>query len=321
MSDAFAQSGTAYRIMTGAPVPAGADAVIRFEETSVSGNVVAIHRRVQPNENIRMAGEDIAAGDIAIPAGARIRPQEIGVLASIGALHVNVHRRPRVGVLSTGDEITEPGIELLPGMIRDANLPMIAAAVRQAGGDAIELGVVRDSEDELRRRFADLPDLDLLIVTGGVSVGDFDLVKQVMHAEGEISLWQVRMKPGKPLAFGKIAGVDVIGLPGNPVAALVAFHQFARASILTMLGRQDLEIPTVNARLVEPVENRGRRRHFVRGIIKREEDEFHFHPSGVHGSAMLRAAASSNCYLIVPESVDHMDAGDVGIVQLPDEGL
>lgn len=318
--------GEAVRIMTGAPIPPGADTVVRFEETNEldrgdASCTVTVRRSMRPHENVRDAGEDVAAGSVALPAGSRLRPVEIGVLATINTQQVAVHRRPRVGILSTGDELVGHGGELAPGMIRDSNSYMLAAAVQRAGGEPVVLGIARDSAVALNERLAATDDVDFIITSGGVSVGDYDVVKDVLQAEGEMNIWQVRMKPGKPLAFGRIGGVPLLGLPGNPVAALVSFDQFARPAILTMLGRMDVQMPTVEARLAERVENRGRRRHFVRGTLARETGHLTFHPARVHGSAILRSVAQSNCYMVAPETRDAIDEGESVLVQLPDEGL
>jgi molybdopterin molybdotransferase len=234
--------GTAIRIMTGAPVPTGADAVVRFEETDEAtgavrhgpGDTVAIMTAARPGENVRPIGEDVAAGATVLMAGTRVRPAEIGVLATLNRTQATVHRRPRVGILATGDEVVDAGEPLGPGQIRNSNAPLLAALVTRCGGEVVPLGTARDSEDDLRRRLAQADGLDLLLTTGGVSVGDYDLVKQVLQAEGRIDLWEVRIKPGKPLAFGCLGRTPVLGLPGNPVAAAVAFEQFARPVIRKM---------------------------------------------------------------------------------------
>jgi molybdopterin molybdotransferase len=318
--------GQAARIMTGAPVPDTADAVIRFEETDetsrgqASGSIT-ISRHVQPAENIREAGEVVRAGDLAVPQGTRLRPVEVGLLAALNLSEVAVYRRPRIGVLSTGDELAVPGGMLTQGKIRDSNAPMIAAAIRRLQGEPVMLGAAGDSTEELLERLASIDQLDMLITSGGVSVGDYDMVKQVLQSAGTIDIWQVRMKPGKPLAFGQISGVPVLGLPGNPVAALVSFEQFARPAIQTMLGRSDIVAPEVEARCLCRVENRGGRRHFVRGELRRSGDGYEFEPGDSRGSANLRAMVQSNSFMIIHEDIDVVMPGDFVTVQIPDEGL
>ena len=310
-SVAVVTSGTAIRIMTGAPVPAGADAVVRFEETDERtgairhgpGDTVAIGASARPGENVRPIGEDVHAGETVLAAGTRVRPAEIGVLATLNRTEVTVHRRPRVGVLATGDEIVDAGEPLGPGQIRNSNAPMLAALVSRCGGEAVALGTARDTEADLCGCLAQADGLDLLLTTGGVSVGDYDLVKQVLQAQGRIDLWEVRIKPGKPLAFGCVGRTPVLGLPGNPVAAAVAFEQFARPAIRKMLGHGCLEIPTVTARLEGRVENRGGRRHYVRVAVEASPQGYVARVAGGQGSGVLSTLAKANALLIIPETL------------------
>ncbi len=320
------EAGQAVRIMTGAAMPDGADAVVRFEETNEDGThgtsevkrAVQILREAKPWDNVRAAGEDVHAGTTVLQAGTILRPAEIGVLASLNQAHVHAHRRPRVGILSTGDEVIGLGPELQPGQIRDANSYTLAAMVKRYGGEPVVLGVARDTVDDLRAKLATARGVDLLVTSGGVSLGDYDMVKQVLQAEGEIGLWQVRIKPGKPLAFGRIGGTPLLGLPGNPVAAFVAFEQFGRPAILKMLGRTKWQPPVVKARLLTDQENRGRRRHFVRGILEQRGDEYVVGPSGSQGSAVLTSVARANGLIVVPESWEYAEAGAIVDVQLLD---
>lgn len=322
------ESGQAVRIMTGAAMPGGADAVVRFEETDEDGSSgdseatrsVQIRSEVKPWDNVRAAGEDIHAGTTVLRAGTVLRPAEIGLLASLNQADVRTHRRPRVGILSTGDEVIGLGPELQPGQIRDANSFTLAAMVKRYGGEPVVLGVARDTVDDLRAKLASARGVDLLVTSGGVSLGDYDMVKQVLQAEGEIGLWQVRIKPGKPLAFGRIGGTPLLGLPGNPVAAFVAFEQFGRPAILKMLGRTNWQPAVVKARLLTKQENRGQRRHFVRGILERREDEYVVQPSGSQRSADLSSVTRANCLIVIPESWEYAEAGAIVDVQLLDTG-
>jgi molybdopterin molybdotransferase len=321
--------GTAIRIMTGAPVPPGADAVVRFEETDEGtgavrhgpGHIVAIITSVRPGENVRPVGEDVSAGETILTVGTRVRPAEIGVLATLNRTQVTVHRRPRVGILTTGDEIVDAGEPLGPGQIRNSNAPMLAALVNRCGGEAVPLGTARDSEDDLRDRLAQADGLDLLLTTGGVSVGDYDLVKQVLQAEGRIDLWEVRIKPGKPLAFGCLGRTPVLGLPGNPVAAAVAFEQFARPAIRKMLGDRCLEIPTVQARLSGRVENRGGRRHYVRVAVTATVEGYVARVAGGQGSGVLSTLAKANGLLVIPEDLPAAEDGAMLPAQMLDWDL
>ena len=319
-SDVVLLPGTAVRIMTGATIPAGADAVVRFEETDEadhgviagarSDGTIGIRRLTKPWANIRPAGEDMLSGQRALIAGTRLRPAEIGLLAALGRATALVHRRPRVAVLATGDELVDPGVAPRPGQISNSNGAAVAAMVRRCGGEPVMLGIARDTPEEVRNKLRAAAGADFLITTGGVSVGDYDIVKDVLRDEGQIDFWQVRMKPGKPLAFGHIQGTPMLGLPGNPVAAAVAFEQFARPAILKSLGRMDLTIPTVLARLADRIENRGGRRHFARVRVDATTEGYVAHLSGAQGAGVLSSLASANGLLVVPEE---MPAGEVGM--------
>jgi molybdopterin molybdotransferase len=322
--DVAVEPGTAVRIMTGAPLPLGADAVVQFELTTeaspgaVETGQVGVLRPARPGSNVRRAGEDVREGEIVLSAGVEIRPAEVGVLASLGLTSVAVVRRPRVAVLSTGDELRAPGEALAPGTIYDANTFSVAALVRRYGGVATLLGIARDHADDLVARIRSGLDADLLITSAGVSVGDYDLVKQVLAAEGEIGFWQVRMKPGRPLAFGQIRGVPVVGLPGNPVASMIAFEQFVRPAILKMLGKRRLRKPEVEARLVGSADNRDGRRCFVRASVTRDGDEYVATVTGPQGSGILTSMSQANGLVVIPEDVVGVTTGDRVRVQMLD---
>jgi len=321
--------GEAARIMTGASLPQGADAVVRFEDTDEWCTVerarpdrlrslIRIFRRITPGENVRLAGEDITAGQQVLPAGTVLRPACIGLLASLNLRWVTVHRRPRVAILATGDEVVDLGPPLWPGQIRNSNNYTLAALVKQTGGEPILLGVVRDDPDDIRLRLRQARGVDLILTSGGVSIGDYDLVKHVLQAEGRIELWQVRIKPGKPMAFGWIGGVPLLGLPGNPVAAFVAFVQFGRPMLLKLLGYREWRLPVVRARLMAPCENRGRRRHFVRVSVERRGDEWVARPVGAQGSGILSSLALANGLAVIPEAWSEAPTGAIVDVQLLD---
>jgi len=318
-------AGQAARIMTGAPLPAGADAVVRFEETDETRRAaddrasVTVRRQIAPRENVREPGEDIQRGDRVIHMGSRLRPADIGLLASLNISEIMVHRRPLVAILSTGDEVVDLGPDLNPGQIRNSNSYSVAALILREGGVPLLLGVARDTTDDLRDRLHAAGEPDFYVTSGGVSVGDYDMVKDVLRSEGSVDLWQVRMKPGKPLAFGTIGQTPLLGLPGNPAAAVVSFEQFGVPAIRTMLGRDDVRLPEVRATLSESLRNPGRRRHFVRGIVDRAAGEYVARPVGGKGSAALTPVARSNCFIIVPETRDVVEAGDSVEVQMLDD--
>jgi len=336
VSSGRVEPGTAIRIMTGAPLPAGAAAVVPFEATGdrarskkarleepaseIEGRV-AVHAR----DNTRPAGEDMRRGEVAMSAGRVVRPQEIGVLASLGRETVLVHRRPRVAILATGDELLEIHEPLAPGKIRNSNEYTNAALVTRTGGAPIRLGIARDTQADLTDKIRQGLEqgADLFLTSGGVSVGDYDVVKDVLGTEGEMQFWQVNMKPGKPLAFGLLpGGVPLIGLPGNPVSAMVSFEQFARPAILKMLGHQDLDKPTVRAILDEALTNSGRR-GFIRVVVARHADGYHARSTGEQGSGVLTSMAKANGLAIVPEGIRRVDAGSEVVVQMLDwpEGM
>lgn len=315
------QAGEATRIMTGAPIPEGADAVIRVEDTETipvtGGNErVIIRRPVPPGDCVRLAGEDARQGTTLLTAGTPVRPPEIGLLAATGHANAMVYRRPRIGVLVTGDEIIPAGEPLGPGKIWNSNGPMIAAQIQQSGGEPVMLGIATDSAAAVRERLLDCEGLDLLVTTGGVSVGDFDVVKDVLQQEGRVELWKLRMKPGKPLAFGWIGNTPVVGLPGNPVAAAVACWQFVHPVIRKMLGHTDLLLRTVPARLLDRIDNRGDRRQFVRVEVVQERDGYTARIAGSQDSHILTSLTRGNGLLVIPEACDVAEIGMTFEVQM-----
>jgi molybdopterin molybdotransferase len=323
-------AGEAIRIMTGAPMPDGADAVVRFEETDETAYgpargargaraTVGVLRPAKVWDNVRPAGEDIVRGTTVLRAGQTLTPARLGLLASLDHTTVPVRRRPLVAVLSTGDEVAAPGSAAGAGQIRDSNTTTLAAMVRQAGGVPLLLGIARDTMPALTERLAQARGADLILTSGGVSLGDYDVVKDVLRAEGEIAIWQVRMKPGKPLAFGRIGDAPLLGLPGNPVAAAVSFVQFARPMIKRMLGRDDLLPPCIHARVADVFDNRGQRRHFVRVAVRWEPgDGWVARAAGDQGAGMLSGLAAANGLLVIPESLEAVAPGTLLPVQMLD---
>jgi molybdopterin molybdotransferase len=304
-------SGTTMRIMTGAPIPSGADAVIKVEDTDTDGKYVNIYTEVAPGNYIRSAGEDVRQGELVLSKSTLIRPQEIGMLATLGHREVLVHRRPRVAILATGDEVVEIDQPLAPGKIRNANSYSNAAQVLEHGGEPLLLGIARDNVDDLTAKIrAGLEQgVDLFLTSGGVSVGDFDLVKDVLAAEGEIAFWRVCMKPGKPLAFGRIGGVPVLGLPGNPVSVMVSFEVFVRPAIWKMLGRTDLARPTLQATLMDEITHKDERRHYVRVRVEKHNGAYRAHLTGGQGSGILSSMVKANALAVIPEAWDHAPTG------------
>lgn len=302
--------GEAVRIMTGAPVPAGADTIVRFEDARQDGDWVEVSKAYPPGKNVRPAGEDVRAGQVVLEPGQVLRPQEIGMLAAVGRLHAAVVRRPRVAILATGDEVVPPDQPPGPGQIRDANSYTVAAQVLKYGGTPLLLGVARDEEALVRRgmREALAQGADMVITSGGVSVGDFDLVKQVLAAEGEMHFWSLNMKPGRPLAFG-VVGVPLLGLPGNPVAAMVSVELFARPAILKMQGFTAWPQPRVKARLREPITRKDGRRHYLRVRLRETETGYQASLTGDQGSGILNSLVQADGLAIIPEEAHSLPAG------------
>ena len=235
---------------------------------------------------------------------------DLGLLASVGWTTAPVHRRPVVGILSTGNEVREPGDDLLPGAIRDSNSYVLAAYARQWGAEVKHLGIARDTVADLTGRLSAAEGVDLIVSSGGVSLGDFDFVKDVLRSEGDVAIWQVRMKPGKPLAFGNIRGVPLLGLPGNPVAAAISFILFGRPSIRRMLGHMELKPRTIKVKTLDSLDNRGQRRHYVRAVVETDASGSHVaRVSGEQGAGILSSLATANALMVVPESLETVNAG------------
>jgi len=327
------EPGTAVRIMTGAPIPAGTDTVVRFEDTRLDGDWVEVLEAPPAGANVRAAGEDVRAGEIILRPGKVLRPQEIGMLAAVGRVAVAVVRRPRVAILATGDEVVPPDQLPGPGQIRDANSYAIAAQVQRYGGRPLLLGVARDQEALVRQGMRDAlaQGADLIITSGGVSVGDFDLVKQVLAAEGEMHFWSLNMKPGRPLAFGMVVGpatgagrgVPLLGLPGNPVAAMISTELFARPALLKMQGFTDWSRSTVQARLSQPIMRKDGRRHYLRVRLRQTKAGFEATLTGDQGSGILNSLVQADGLAIIPELADqnpfadHLPAGaEVAVILL-----
>lgn len=301
--------GQAIRIMTGAPMPDGADGVVMVEDTAVDGDGVLVRRGIGRGDHIRPAGGDLEAGVEAFPAGTVLTPAHLGVAANVGHATVPVVRRARVAVMSTGDELTPPGEPLQPGRITDSNRPMLCALLTQTGCEVVDLGMARDDEAVIAERLERaVAGCDALVTTGGVSMGEYDLVKKVLDRMGALNWWQVAIKPAKPLAFGLLGpgdrgvAVPVFGLPGNPVSAHVSFELFARPALLKMMGHPYRFRPVVRA----VAEHDMRRRpdgklHLDRVRVRREGDEFRAVRTGVQASNVLTAMAAANALALIPD--------------------
>ncbi len=313
VADHPVEEGTCMRIMTGAPVPEGADSVIQVELTRAEGPNsawVEILEAVPPGNNIRPAGEDMQRGQTVLRQGSEIGPWEIGVLATLGWASVPVIRRPHAAILGTGDEVIDVEEPLRPGKIRNSNSYLLEAAVRRAGAIPHRLGVARDTVESLREKFSEAAQYDLIITSGGVSVGDFDLVKDIMSEQGQINFWRINMRPGKPVAFGHISGVPLLGLPGNPVSAAVTFELFGRPVIRVMLGHTRLARPQVDVIVEDGISERAMRRHYVRARVEWRDGRFVARTTGNQGSHIMTSLLNVNALVIVPEGGVEVHPGD-----------
>jgi molybdopterin molybdotransferase len=296
--------------MTGALLPEGADSVVPFEDVDDQGDAIELSRPVVAGACVRPAGQDVEAGVTVLAVGTQLSSARIGLLAALGYAEVPVVRQPRVAIIATGDELVPPGSPLRPGQIYNSNAPMLAAAVREAGGEPTYLSSVGDDPDEIAAELHAAREADLLLTSGGASVGDFDHVKAVLGAAGKVNFWRVRIRPGKPLIFGSIANVPLIGLPGNPTSAMVTFEVFVRPAIRTMLGMTRCR-PTVEVMVDDEIDNRGGRETYARMRIRYRSGRFHASLSGIQDSAMLAPLARADGLLIIPHDVEKLYPGDM----------
>jgi len=314
--------GEAIRIMTGAPIPKGADTIIPVEYTKKEGGFVAIFKAGSPGENIRGAGEDVRKGERVISNGDLIRPAEVGMLASVGRSFVSVYQRPTVAILCTGEELVDVDGNLDEGKIVSSNSYTLAAQVKDCGAIPVQLGIAKDRKEEIKEKLLQGLRADVLISSAGISVGDYDFVKDVLSDLGmEMVFWKVAMKPGKPLAFGTIQGKPVFGLPGNPVSSMVSFEQFVRPSLLKMMGYRQIFRPVIEAILKEDTRKEPGRRHFVRALVTFEKDHYFVTLTGAQGSGILRSMVKANGLVVIPEDKEIVRAGEKVKVQLLDRNF
>jgi molybdopterin molybdotransferase len=307
------QPGTAMRIMTGAPMPEGADAVVRYEDTDSGRDQVRIDVAVNSGTNVRRAGEDMNPGDAILSPGRRLRPADLAACAALGNAWLEVARRPRVAVVSTGDELVEADTEPDPGQIVDSNAVAIAAAVREAGGEPVRIGIARDTVVDLQRAFSDAARCDLIVSSAGVSMGDHDHVRDVVDAMGRMDFWRVAMRPGKPLAVGVVSDVPFIGLPGNPVSSQVTFELFARPAILHLQGATEVHRRRSAARTLEPMDKPDGLETFHRGVLQPAPpgELPGVRLTGPQGSGIMRSLVLADCLIALPAPGTHVAAGEV----------
>ncbi len=309
--------GEAARILTGAAVPAGADAVVMQEQTEIDGDQLRVLRSVDPGENVRGAGSDVEPSTTVAARGEVLHPAHIGMLAAVGRTQVRVGARPRVAILATGDELVEPDRLEDDGRIVTSNSYGLAAAIREAGATPVYLGIAPHEPDAIAERFREALRCDAVVSTGGVSVGDRDWIKSVLaELGGEMKLWRVRMKPGAPLAFVLLEGRPVFGLPGNPVSTLVAFEQFVRPALLKMMGHTKLYRPVEAAILEETYRKPADRLHFVRVRLESRDGQLYARPTGDQSSGVLLSMVRADALAVVPAEITKVAAGSEVLVQL-----
>lgn len=309
--------GQAIRIMTGAPVPKGADTVLKVEDTESTPAMVRVFKPESRGANIRPQGEDVRKGERIIAKGTAIRPGEAGMLAILAKSFVRVYQQPRVAILSTGDELADLDERFSEEKIINSNSYGIASAVREAGGIPQLLGIARDNPADLKEKISHGLNADILVLSGGVSMGDYDFTKAVFAELGaEMNFWKLAIRPGQPLAFGKIQGKLAFGLPGNPVSSMVTFEQLVRPAMLKMGGHRSYGRPVVQAVFQEKFSKRTDRRHFLRGILTREGGEFRVRTTGDQGSGILTSMVKANCLIDIPTETERVNPGELVSVQI-----
>ncbi|MBA2352354.1 MAG: molybdopterin molybdotransferase MoeA [Pseudomonadota bacterium] len=313
----------AVRIMTGAVVPAGADTIVMQEHAEAEGDRVTFGSGHRRGQNLRRAGEDLRKGQTALGPGALIRPAELGLIASLGVAELTVYRRLRVAFFSTGDELRTIGSQLEEGQIYDSNRYTIWGMLNRLGVETIDMGVVGDDPALLEKAFSDAAAMaDVVITSGGVSVGEADFVKELLDRLGEVVFWKIAMKPGRPLAYGKIGSAHFFGLPGNPVSVMVTFYQFVRDALLVLMGRDPAPpLPLLKVRCASDLKKAPGRTEFQRGFLSQDANgEWTVLASGEQGSGILRSMSEANCFIVLPVAQGKVAAGEMVEVQVL-EGL
>ena len=304
--------GQCVRVMTGSPLPDGADTVVMQEQVDAGASAVRVAEDHQRGDNVRLAGEDLRRGAIVLKSGARIHPPALGLLASIGRAEVTVHRRPRVAFFSTGDELRSVGQPLAPGQIYDSNRYTLYAMLRRLGADPVDMGVVPDNRDAIETAFHEAAACaDVVITSGGVSVGAADYVKETLEKLGQVGFWQIAMKPGRPLAFGQIDDARFFGLPGNPVSVMVTFYQFAAPALRRLMGETNVRPAAfLRARCTTPLNKRPGRTEYQRALLEPDDDgELVVRSTGSQGSGVLRSMGQANCFIVLARDSGNVEAG------------
>lgn len=310
-------AGECVRIMTGSLIPDGCDSVVMQEKVKVDGATIAIADTCRRGENIRHTGEDIAQGATVLTRGHVIRPAEMGLLASLGFSEIRVYRKLKVALFSTGDELRQPGSPLAAGQIYDSNRYTLLGMLGELGAEAIDMGSIRDDKETLKAAFLHAAgQADVIITSGGVSVGEADYIKQLLQEIGEVVFWKIAMKPGRPLAYGKIGSCHFFGLPGNPVAVMVTFQQFVRDALRVLMGQQIKPALELQAVCTHPIRKIPGRTEFQRGILSQDENNrWVVRTTGEQGSGILSSMSKANCFIVLPVSQGNVEAGNAVRVQ------
>jgi len=313
--------GECVRVMTGAVMPAGTDTVVIQEVVRVEGEAIVVPPGQERGQHMRFAGEDLAIGKPVLRAGQCLRPAELGLIASLGIAEIAVRRRPRVAFFSTGDELASVGQPLREGEVYDSNRYTLYGMLMRLGCEVVDLGVVRDDRESLAEALrAASAAGDAVVTSGGVSVGEADFTREVLSELGEVLFWKIAMRPGRPMAFGRVGGAYFFGLPGNPVAVMVTFYQFVRDALLALSGRTDaFELPLVQARSVGALRKKPGRTEFQRGILARDAGgQWTVRVTGGQGSGILRSMSEANCFIVLEHDRGNVQAGDYVSVQVMD---
>jgi molybdopterin molybdotransferase len=316
------QPGQCVRIMTGAQMPAGSDTVVMQEQADVTGNRIRIDARHRRGENVRRAGEDLAMGDIALAKGKRLTPADIGLLASMGLGEVRVVRRLRVAFFSTGDELRSVGTPLAEGEIYDSNRYTLYGMLKRQDIDLVDIGVIHDNPESMQSAFRQAARIaDVIITSGGVSVGDADYVKDIVNTEGKVDFWKLAIKPGRPLAFGTVGDAVFFGLPGNPVAVMVTFYQFVQPALRYLRGETTLRPARFNVTCTSTLKKKPGRTEYQRGLLETDADgNLQVSVTGAQGSGILSSMSMANCFIILGENSHGVTAGETVPVE-PFEGI
>jgi molybdopterin molybdotransferase len=312
-------NGTAIRIMTGAPIPEGADAVIQVEDTEEENDSVKILQEVKSHENYRFEGDDIRKGDHVLETGDRLTSADLGLLASLNYKTIKVYKKPAVAIISTGDEIVEIGEDIKPGQIRNSSAYSLYSEIKKYGAVTSYTGLAKDTIDDTKQKFLEALKSDVVISTGGVSKGKYDFVKEIYRDLNiEIQFETVNVKPGRPFVFGKKENKLIFGLPGNPVSTLTSFIQFVRPALLKLMNAKRINKPAVNALLEENISKSPDRVHLIRGFFTIKNKEFYVSTTGNQSSGVLSSMSSANCLIIIPENITKVSAGEKVVIQLID---